>query len=206
MDQRRFGQCSVSYNKIAKTATRRPFAGIALGADGIVMLGKRSVASTTLVVGLVVAALACPDSVLAQATSQHNSASSRQELFGRSWCGDYKLGSLTAGQRLQGKNLARLQAVEARLAPGLKPGNTNELHLLSNYQQELEKRKPDPALAGTYLGLASSLPITQPLYRDVNKLLCVSTTRALGSAIRAAAEAARSPDSAESTTNGKIHQ
>ncbi len=192
--------------QIAKTATRRPFAGIAVGSDVVVMLGKKRGASITVVVGLVVAALAWPDSILAQATLQHNSASSRQALFGRSWCGDYKLGNLTARQRLQGKNLARLQAVEARLAPGLEPANTNELHLLSNYQEELEKRQPDPVLAGTYLGLASSLPITQPLYRDVNKLLCVSTTHALGSAIRAAAEAARRPDNAASTTNGKIHQ
>lgn len=206
MDQRRFAQCSVSQSKIEKIATRRPFAGIAVGSDVVVMLGKKVVASVTLVVGLVVAMLARPDSVVAQVTLQHNSASHLQGLFGRSWCGDYHLRNLTSRQRLQGKNLVRLQAVEARLAPGLKPDNTNELHLLSNYQEELEKRQPDPVLAGTYLGLASSLPITPPLYRDVNKLLCVSTTRALGSAIRAAAEAARRPANAASITNGKTHQ
>jgi hypothetical protein len=108
------------------------------------------------------------------------------------WCADHRLATLTLKQRFEGRNLARLRAAEAELAPGFVAGKaTTGLHLLAAYQEELEKRHPDAAVAASYLALASTVPITAGRYRQVNALLCVSTTRALARSIEAEAEAQR---------------
>ncbi|MBW4090359.1 MAG: hypothetical protein HIU82_04490 [Proteobacteria bacterium] len=108
------------------------------------------------------------------------------------WCGDHQLGRLSMRQRHEGGNLARLRAADAELAPGFAAGTARTgLDLLAAYQEELEKRRPDVALAASYLAVASAVPITAARYRQVNALLCVSTTRTIAHAIATAAEAQR---------------
>lgn len=110
------------------------------------------------------------------------------------WCGDYRF-NITERQRFSGMNLQRLQAAQMELAPGFAAGAAKtELYLLADYQAELGKRLPDTALAASYLALASAVPITTARYRQVNALLCVSTTPARARAIQAAAEAMRAQE------------
>ncbi len=111
------------------------------------------------------------------------------------WCGGYKLGNLTQQERLNGINLDRLRAAQMELAPGFAPETVKTgLYLLADYQEELEKRRPDAVLAANYLALASTVPITATRYRDVNALLCVSTTQSLAASIQKMAEAFRKQD------------
>ena len=117
-----------------------------------------------------------------------------------SWCGDYKLGQMNEAERLTGQNLARLRAAEAELAPGFEAQTVQTgLYLLADYQQELEKRHPDGALAASYLAMASAVPITQARYRQVNALLCVSAAPVLARTIRAQAETWRRQEDRAST-------
>jgi len=58
------------------------------------------------------------------------------------------------------------------LAPGTKlPGSA--ILLLANYQAELEKRTPNPVLAGTYLGMVAKVPVTPQLISKVSSGMCV---------------------------------
>ena len=109
-----------------------------------------------------------------------------------SWCADHVLGRLSEQQRLEGHNLQRLKAAQAELAPGFEAGAaTTEVRLIAAYQEELEKRRPNIDLSASYLATASAVPITAGRLRQVNALLCVSTTSALAKAIGSAAEAQR---------------
>ena len=91
-------------------------------------------------------------------------------LVGESRCGD--MGSINAGNRLDGKNLVRFREARSLLAPGVKlPASA--ILLLANYQVELEKQKPDPVLAGTYIGNVARLPVTPQLISQVSDGLCV---------------------------------
>ena len=108
------------------------------------------------------------------------------------WCADHRLGKLSSQMRLESANLERLRAAQAEIAPGFETkGAKTGLSLLANYQEELEKRRPNSALASTYLAMASAVPITLPVLQRVNALLCVSATRAHAKAIVTEAEATR---------------
>ena len=91
-------------------------------------------------------------------------------LVGESRCGD--MGSLNAGTRLDGKNLMRFREARSLLAPNEKlPASA--ILLLANYQVELEKKEPDPVLAGTYIGNVAKQPVTPELISKVSDGLCV---------------------------------
>ena len=108
------------------------------------------------------------------------------------WCEDHVLGRLTEEQRMAGRNLQRLKAAQSELAPGFNAGAAmTELRLIAAYQEELEKRKPNIDLSASYLAMASAVPITDGRVRQVNALLCVSTTRTMAKAVVTAAEAQR---------------
>ena len=108
------------------------------------------------------------------------------------WCVGHRLGDLSAEARHSGQNLARLQAAQAELAPGFDAGTaTGSFDVLVAYQEELEKVHPNRAIAASYLALSSTVPITVARLRDVNALLCVSTTEATARAITEEAETER---------------
>ncbi len=108
------------------------------------------------------------------------------------WCADHDLAKLTMAQRLEGRNLERLRRAQAELAPGFEAGNAKTgLHLMAAYQEELEKRHPDPATAASYLALAAAVPISAVRVRQVNALLCISSTAALARTIQTEAEQQR---------------
>lgn len=91
-------------------------------------------------------------------------------LVGEARCGD--MGTLNAGNRLDGKNLVRFREARSLLAPGARlPASA--ILLLANYQVEIEKQKPDPVLAGTYIGNVARLPVTPQLISQVSDGLCV---------------------------------
>ncbi len=91
-------------------------------------------------------------------------------LVGEARCGD--MGTLKAGNRLDGKNLVRFREARSLLAPGARlPASA--ILLLANYQVELEKKEPDPVLAGTYIGNIAKQPVTPELISKVSDGLCV---------------------------------
>ncbi|MCP5373473.1 MAG: hypothetical protein H6907_17225 [Hyphomicrobiales bacterium] len=108
----------------------------------------------------------------------------------RSWCADTPARK-DAGDRMAGRNLGRLDAVRATIAPGHSPAWKSPLYLLANYQEELEKVDPDLRLAGTYLGLVTARPLSPEAVDEVNALLCVPCDRAGAAAIARFAEQQR---------------
>ncbi|MDE2006801.1 MAG: hypothetical protein KGI51_09560 [Rhodospirillales bacterium] len=119
-------------------------------------------------------------------------ASHSRPMSGAAWCSEHRLGTLSATQRLEGQNLARLKAAQAELAPGFVTGKaTTGLHILASYQEELEKPRPDTATAASYLALVSTVPVTAARLRQVNALLCISTTRRMAQTLETEAETLR---------------
>ena len=144
--------------------------------------------------GIGVAAAATQAPPAGGVTSQHHAPPSGRATAPSPalWCAGHRLGALSPQARRSGANLARLRAAQAELAPGFDAGGaTTGVDLLAAYQEELEKPRPDRMAAASYLALASAVPITPARVRDVNALLCVSTTAVAARAIGAEAEAER---------------
>lgn len=92
-------------------------------------------------------------------------------------CGTHPLTGMSPRDRMSGQNLEFLKAAQAYVAPGYNPGpDESGLHLLGDYQETLESTHPDAQLAGLYLRLASSRPITPDMVTRVNTILCVSAS------------------------------
>lgn len=109
--------------------------------------------------------------------------------FAADRCTDFLRGRMTAEERFEGNNLRRLNAAENFLAPGFDPGQARTgLYLLADYQEELEKQNPDTNVAGIYLALLTTRPVTEQLVTRLNSLLCVSASAAQTGQV---AEAAR---------------
>jgi len=81
-------------------------------------------------------------------------------------------------QRLAGANLDRLDAAQVYLAPDFDAGTQKAgIHLLANYQEELESVRPNMATAGAYLALVATRPLTGEIVGRVNAILCITATR-----------------------------
>jgi len=75
--------------------------------------------------------------------------------------------------RLNGDNLGRIDTVAQYLGQGAQgERGPTARYLLADLQEELEKPQPDLTLAGTYLGLASGMPLTPTLVSEVSESLC----------------------------------
>lgn len=99
-------------------------------------------------------------------------------------CHDYAPSTLSATQRLRGRNLERLHKAASYLAPGFDAhGNESPLQILADYQEVLERARPDTMLAGVYLGLVATVPITEAVVEDVNLILCVTSSHMQAGAI-----------------------
>jgi hypothetical protein len=76
--------------------------------------------------------------------------------------------------RIAGENVARLAAVGANLNPAAdRAALQSSAALLAGYQEALADPKPDPMLAGTYLGLVAKEPVTADAVQHVSASLCV---------------------------------
>jgi len=96
------------------------------------------------------------------------------------WCSDYAPGGMDEGTRLRGRNRERLAGAQSELAPGFVPGRSETgIRLLANYQEEMEKPRPDRVLAASYLALASARSISAVVVERINGLLCVTASRAV---------------------------
>jgi len=94
--------------------------------------------------------------------------------------------------RMSGNNMGRIDIVAQYLNQGQESqsGSTARF-LLADMQEELEKSKPDLMLAGTYLGIASGMPVTSALVAEVSESLCSPVSRGVAEAIAPVAEAQR---------------
>lgn len=95
-------------------------------------------------------------------------------------------------------NMDRIGAVAQYLAhPAQTEGSSTARYLLADLQEELAKPRPDLTLAGTYLGIASAVPVTPALVADVGISLCAPVAEHAAQVIARVAETQRrklSPD------------
>jgi hypothetical protein len=95
-------------------------------------------------------------------------------LFSAERC-DGTGGGMTTAQRYSDKNLRRASAAYAQLDPEVKTPVANKAAaLLVNFQEELEKPKPDLIVAGVYVGLLARTPVTPDKVKSVCAHLCMS--------------------------------
>lgn len=107
-------------------------------------------------------------------------------------CEDLRGGFRNPSQRLTGANGERLDAASAMVHP---EGEAREVQvlrlLLANFQEEMLKRSPDLILAGTYLGVAAELPVTEEMVAQLAGSLCVPVRKEQAASIAAVAEVQR---------------
>lgn len=99
---------------------------------------------------------------------------------------------LTPEQRMVGGNGRRLQYGSSVMAPNVQSRHQGSLHaLLASYQEELEKSRPDPMLAGVYLGIAANVPVSAREVSALSEALCVPVDANVAEQIASVAEAQR---------------
>jgi hypothetical protein len=117
-------------------------------------------------------------------------------------CDDVGAG-MTAQAQFSRANLARMSAVFAQLAPGaVAAGEMTSPYLLANFQSELLKAKPDPLLAGTYLGLVAKEPVTAEAVKKAGWRMCAPVSSDQAEAIAQVAEGQRLTQSAPAKVSG----
>lgn len=99
---------------------------------------------------------------------------------------------LSPSARLSGINLERLDAASGLLSPedGTMP-YASLRYLLASLQEELARERPDPLLAGTYLGVSAVVPVTADMVAQVGETLCVPVTKDQAADIASVAEGQR---------------
>ncbi len=107
-------------------------------------------------------------------------------------CEDLRGGFRNPSQRLTGANGERLDAAGAMVHPDSEAREVQALRLLlANFQEEMQKRSPDLTLAGTYLGVAADLPITDEMVEQLAESLCVPVRKEQAASIAGIAEVQR---------------
>ena len=95
-------------------------------------------------------------------------------------CGTHPINGLGPRERMAGQNLELLKAAQIYLAPDFDPGRESTgLYLIADYQEEIEKVRPDATLLGAYLALAATRSVTGDMVTRVNSILCVTATTVL---------------------------
>ena len=91
--------------------------------------------------------------------------------------------------RMSGNNMGRIDTVARYLGQGREPQaiSTNR-YLLADMQEELEKPSPDLMLSASYMGIASTVPVTPELVYEVGQSICASVSRDVAKEIAAVAE------------------
>jgi len=91
-----------------------------------------------------------------------------------------------------GANMDRIETVAQYLShPRRAQSSSTARYLLADLRQELAKPQPDLTLAGTYLGIASAMPVTAALVADVGNSLCAPVSEHAAQTIARVAEEQR---------------
>jgi len=99
---------------------------------------------------------------------------------------------MSATEQLGSTNLRRLTAARGVVDPELAAsGKIPAPYLMANLQEELLKPAPDTLLAGTYLGLVATVPVTAESVQQVGFYLCTPVNSARAAPISVAAETQR---------------
>jgi hypothetical protein len=93
--------------------------------------------------------------------------------------------------RASGANMDRIGTVAQYLAHPAQAHESTARYLLADLQEELGKPSPDLTLAGTYLGIASAVPLTAALVADVGNSLCAPVSEHAAQTIARVAETQR---------------
>src|SRR5512146_2783886 len=94
--------------------------------------------------------------------------------------------------RATGADMDRISTVAQYLShPAQAQAGSTARYLLADLREELAKPRPDLTLAGTYLGIASAMPVTPALVADVGNSLCAPVSEHAAQTIARVAEAQR---------------
>jgi hypothetical protein len=117
-------------------------------------------------------------------------------------CDDVGAG-MTAQAQFSKANLSRMTAAYAVVAPKqAAQGEMPSPYLLANFQAELQKARPDPLLAGTYLGLVAKEPVTPEAVKQASWRMCTLVSNAQAETIADVAENQRLAQSAPAKLSG----
>lgn len=107
-------------------------------------------------------------------------------------CEDMRGGFKSPSHRMTGTNSGRLDSAGALVHPDSEAREVQVLRLLlAIFQEELQKQSPDLTLAGTYLGVAADLPITEEMVAQIADSLCVPVRKDQAASIASVAEVQR---------------
>lgn len=91
-----------------------------------------------------------------------------------------------------GANMDRIETVAQYLSHARRAqSGSSARYLLADLHEELAKPQPDLTLAGTYLGIASAMPVTPALVADVGNSLCTPVSEHAAQTIARVAETQR---------------
>jgi hypothetical protein len=92
------------------------------------------------------------------------------------------------------------------VAPGVQPGRVAPF-LIANFQEEMDKPKPDLQLAGIYLGTVAGKPVTVDTVTTIGRALCVNVGGGQAEPVAVAAETQRKEKSTQRVaTNRGVSQ
>ncbi|MCW5569221.1 MAG: hypothetical protein KIT18_12790 [Burkholderiales bacterium] len=90
-------------------------------------------------------------------------------------CADYRYAALTPQQRMVNPNLRRLDFAQRYLAPGFDArDDQTAIRILANYQEEMEKPRPNVLIAATYIAMVATVSVTAAVVEQLNAILCVA--------------------------------
>lgn len=99
---------------------------------------------------------------------------------------------MPSATQVSARNVQRATVARGMLAPeDVADGRVPPPYLMVSFQEELQKPKPDPLVAGTYLGLMAKVAVDAELVKQVAWRMCVPLDDAQAGAIAEAAEAQR---------------
>lgn len=107
-------------------------------------------------------------------------------------CEDIHGGFQNPSHRMTGVNGDRIELAGAMIHPDIEAREVRMLRLLiASFQEELQKRQPDELLAGTYLGVAADIPVTEEMVLRLSESLCVPVPPQRAGSIASVAETQR---------------
>jgi len=107
-------------------------------------------------------------------------------------CEDIQRSLRNPGHRMTGVNGERIERAGTMVHPDIEAREVQMLRLLiASFQEEMQKRQPDSLLAGTYLGVAADIPVTEEMVMQLSESLCVPVQRGQAASIAGVAETQR---------------
>lgn len=130
------------------------------------------------------------------ATTESATATNTQAAVGgqrKMVCEDIRGSLRNPRHRMTGVNGERIERAGTMVHPDIDDAREVQMLrlLIASFQEEMQKRQPDSLLAGTYLGVAADIPVTEEMVMQLSESLCVPAQRSQAASIAGVAETQR---------------